>query len=113
MLKLTDREYTLQMLLLVLIMGRFRWLDCQLQILKTCATPLAVKKVLNDLPKSLEVYYTRILEAIDESNQQPVQNLLRWIAFAFRPVCTQHDYALLLLINCDRSLLTMLPMQSQ
>lgn len=113
MLKRTDREYTLQMLLLVLIMGRFRWLDCQLQTLKTCATPLAVKKVLNDLPKSLEVYYTRILEAIDESNRQPVHNLLRWIAFAFRPVCIQHGCVLLMLTDCDRYLLTMLPMQSQ
>ncbi|KAH6999962.1 ankyrin repeat-containing domain protein [Ilyonectria destructans] len=75
---------TIEESLLAQANGSFRWLDCQLQTLKTCATPLAVKRVLSDLPKSLEVYYTRILEAIDESNQQPVYNLLRWIAFAFR-----------------------------
>lgn len=65
---------------------RFRWLDCQLQTLRSCATPAAVRRVLGDLPKSLEVYYTRVLKNIDESNHISVQNLLRWVTFAFRPV---------------------------
>ena len=67
---------------------RFRWLDCQLQTLWKCATPVAVRKVLANLPKSLEVYYSRVLENVEEGNRQSVQNLLRWVAFSLRPVST-------------------------
>ncbi|CAM1510491.1 Fc.00g008260.m01.CDS01 [Cosmosporella sp. VM-42] len=66
--------------------GSFRWLDCQLQTLRRCATPVAVRKVLTDLPKSLEAYYTRVLESVDTSNRSTMQNLLRWVAFSLRPL---------------------------
>ncbi|PKY05541.1 hypothetical protein P168DRAFT_303322 [Aspergillus campestris IBT 28561] len=66
--------------------GSFRWMDCQLQTLRRCATPQAVQKALNDLPKSLEEHYTMILDKIDESNRMSVKSLLRWVAFALRPL---------------------------
>lgn len=79
----------------------FRWLDCQLQTLQRCATPVAVRKVLTDLPKTLEAYYYRVLENVGESNRESVKNLLRWVAFAFRPV--SNLLALLVRILADES----------
>jgi ankyrin repeat domain-containing protein 50 len=68
------------------LFASFRWLDCQLGELQKCATPAAVQKALDDLPASLEAYYTRVLESIDESKRELAKSLLRWLCFAFRPV---------------------------
>ena len=70
---------------------RFRWIECQLQTLRRCATPQAVQKALKDLPKSLEEYYIMTIGKIDESNRMSVKNLLRWVAFALRPVSGHHN----------------------
>lgn len=82
-----DRKYVSCYYRMILILRcRFRWLDCQLQSLQRCATPAAVRKVLDDLPKSLEAHYTRVLEGVDESNRDAVRSILRWVAFGLRPV---------------------------
>ena len=82
-----DRKYVSYYYRTILILrGRFRWMDCQLQSLQRCATPVAVRKVLDDLPKSLEVHYARVLEGVDESNRDSVRSILRWVAFGLRPV---------------------------
>jgi hypothetical protein len=82
-----DREcIPLAFRVILIISHSFRWLDCQLQTLRKCATPVAVRKTLSDLPKSLEAYYTSVLENVEESNRVSVKNLLRWVVFMFRPV---------------------------
>jgi hypothetical protein len=82
-----DRECIPSAFRVILIISHsFRWLDCQLQTLRKCATPAAVQKILSDLPKSLEAYYTSVLENVEECNRVSVKNLLRWVAFALRPV---------------------------
>ncbi|KAF7559303.1 hypothetical protein G7046_g4857 [Stylonectria norvegica] len=91
---------TIETSLLSQAKGSFRWLDCQLQTLRKCATPVAVRKVLSDLPKSLEAYYTRILENLDESNRVSVHNLLRWVAFSMRPLSLQ-EIASAIAINSE------------
>lgn len=65
-------------------------MDCQLQTLRRCATPQAVQKALKNLPKSLEEHYTMAISKLDESNRMSVKNLLRWVAFALRPVSGHH-----------------------
>ncbi|KAL4884608.1 ankyrin repeat-containing domain protein [Aspergillus karnatakaensis] len=66
--------------------GSYRWMDCQLQSLRKCATPRAVQESLASLPSSLEEYYCRVLDRIDSTNQAVVRNLLRWVTLAFRPL---------------------------
>ncbi|BCR94918.1 uncharacterized protein AKAW2_11964A [Aspergillus luchuensis] len=80
--------------------GSFRWMDCQLQTLRRCATPQAVHKALRDLPKSLEEHYTTTINKIDESNRIAVKNLLRWVAFALRPL-SLHEITSAIAINVD------------
>lgn len=64
----------------------FRWVECQLQTLRKCSTLAAVRKVLDNLPESLEIHYRRDLENVHEANKPLVRNLLKWIAFSLRPV---------------------------
>ncbi|RAK89848.1 hypothetical protein BO79DRAFT_263513, partial [Aspergillus costaricaensis CBS 115574] len=80
--------------------GSFRWMDCQLQTLRRCATPQAVHKALKDLPKSLEEHYTMVIGKLDESNRIPVKNLLRWVAFALRPLSLE-EITSAMAINAD------------
>ena len=45
---------------------RFRWAACQLDALAQCVTRGKVRRALQDLPKTLDETYARILRAIDE-----------------------------------------------
>ncbi|GKZ82270.1 hypothetical protein AnigIFM56816_007078 [Aspergillus niger] len=81
--------------------GSFRWMDCQLQTLRRCATPQAVQKALKDLPKSLEEHYTMAISKLDESNRMSVKNLLRWVAFALLPLSLD-EITSAIAINADR-----------
>ncbi|TPR07789.1 uracil-xanthine permease family protein [Aspergillus niger] len=81
--------------------GSFRWMDCQLQTLRRCATPQAVQKALKNLPKSLEEHYTMAISKLDESNRMSVKNLLRWVAFALRPLSLD-EVTSAIAINVDR-----------
>nr|XP_001391279.2 hypothetical protein ANI_1_1558064 [Aspergillus niger CBS 513.88] len=87
--------------LLVQANGSFRLMDCQLQTLRRCATPQAVQKALKDLPKSLEEHYFMAISKIDESNRMSVKNLLRWVAFALRPLSLD-EVTSAIAINVDR-----------
>ncbi|KAK5509006.1 hypothetical protein LTR07_010516 [Exophiala xenobiotica] len=64
----------------------FRWVECQLQTLRKCSTLAAVRKVLDNLPESLEAHYKRVLENVDEANKPLARNLLKWVAFSLRPL---------------------------
>ncbi|KAF8514300.1 hypothetical protein JB92DRAFT_2919988 [Gautieria morchelliformis] len=63
--------------------GMFRWVVCQLDVLRKCKTPAALKKALAHLPKTLNETYDRILAAIDEDDRQGALSLLKWLAFSF------------------------------
>ncbi|KAF8511998.1 hypothetical protein JB92DRAFT_3117575 [Gautieria morchelliformis] len=63
--------------------GMFRWVICQLDALRKCKTPAALKKALTCLPKTLNETYDRILAAIDEDDNQGAVSLLQWLAFSF------------------------------
>lgn len=69
-----------------MIDDRFRWAVCQLDTLRKCIKPSALKKVLASLPKTLDDTYERILCAIDEAHAEDALKILQWLAFSTRPL---------------------------
>lgn len=61
--------------------GMFRWVYCQLEMLRNCVTIHALRKALGSLPKTLDDTYERILSNIDESYAVEVQKVLQYLAF--------------------------------
>jgi len=70
---------------LILIL-RFRWVDCQLDSLGKCLTPTATKAALYSLPKSLDQTYDRILQSIPDEYRRQAQTALQWLAYSARPL---------------------------
>ncbi|KAM0714156.1 hypothetical protein Q7P37_009890 [Cladosporium fusiforme] len=67
--------------------GMFRWAACQLDTLAQCVTRGKVRRALQDLPKTLDETYARILRAIDEGqNAEEALKILTWLAYAERPL---------------------------
>ena len=68
--------------------SRFRWVQCQLDTLKRCATSHELRKALDNLPDGLEATYERILGAIDErkSEGKLVRRALAWLVVALEPL---------------------------
>ncbi|KAH9055861.1 hypothetical protein EDB83DRAFT_2189581, partial [Lactarius deliciosus] len=65
--------------------GMFRWVYCQLEVLRYCF-PTDVRRVLEELPKSLDETYKRILEGISNANREHSYRLLQCLTVAFRPL---------------------------
>ncbi|RMJ21138.1 ankyrin repeat protein, partial [Aspergillus sp. HF37] len=66
--------------------GMFRWVECQLESLRSCLTPASVRKTLNSMPKTLEKTYDMILARINPDYQGQVYMILQWLAFCVRPL---------------------------
>ncbi len=64
---------------------RFRWVYCQLEILRNCL-PSSVRRVLAELPETLDETYERILQEIPKSNRVHAHRLLQCLAVAIRPL---------------------------
>ncbi|KAI9436032.1 hypothetical protein H4582DRAFT_2130269 [Lactarius indigo] len=65
--------------------GMFRWVFCQLEVLRNCL-PQNVQRVLRELPKSLDETYERILREIGKVNPDQAYRLLQCLAVATRPL---------------------------
>lgn len=67
---------------------RFRLVALQLDILLTSSinSISAVRKILNDLPRSLDTLYDQTLTQIPEEDQHFASLALKWIAYAVRPL---------------------------
>jgi ankyrin repeat protein len=66
---------------------RFRWVACQIDVLKNCLDYPRLRKALNTLPKTLDETYARILESIpnEHSTQAAtILNLLIWSKWNFK-----------------------------
>lgn len=68
----------------MLILIRFRWAVCQLDTLRLCRKPSAVKTALKELPRTLDDTYERILQKIDSEDFEDAQSILKWLTFAER-----------------------------
>ncbi|KAN0126986.1 Ankyrin repeat-containing domain protein [Russula decolorans] len=65
--------------------GMFRWVVCQLDTLRRCF-PASIRRALNELPRTLDETYERILLGIDEEKQEYAIRLFRCLAFSRRPL---------------------------
>jgi len=64
---------------------RFRWVFCQLETLRHCL-PASVRRILAELPETLDATYERILQEIPKSNQVHAHRLLQCLTVAVRPL---------------------------
>ncbi len=64
---------------------RFRWVYCQLEVLRHCFPP-SVRRILEELPESLDETYERILKEIRKSNQAHARRMLQCLVAAVRPL---------------------------
>jgi hypothetical protein len=58
---------------------------CQLEMLRHCLPP-SVKRILNELPETLDETYERILRNINKANQEHAHRLLQCLTIAIRPL---------------------------
>ncbi|KAH9037520.1 hypothetical protein EDB85DRAFT_2142480 [Lactarius pseudohatsudake] len=65
--------------------GMFRWVFCQLEILRHCF-PASVLNILEQLPESLDETYERILREISRANRDHAYHLLQCLTVAVRPL---------------------------
>ncbi|KAJ3765164.1 hypothetical protein FB446DRAFT_833100, partial [Lentinula raphanica] len=67
--------------------GGFRYIDCQLQLLKGSANAKRVHKVLAELPSSLkEIYLNAIEKCKNSSYSEEAHHLLLWLLYSFEPL---------------------------
>ena len=66
-------------------LDRFRWIFCQLEVLRQCLPP-SVRRTLDELPKSLDDTYERILKEIKKPNERLAQRVLQCLVAAVRPL---------------------------
>ncbi|KAJ3769014.1 ankyrin repeat-containing domain protein, partial [Lentinula raphanica] len=67
--------------------GGFRYIDCQIEILKGSANAKRVHKVLAELPSSLKgVYYNAIEKIKNSSYSEEAHHLLLWLLYSFEPL---------------------------
>ena len=67
---------------------RFRWVVCQLEVLRRCLAR-NLQRQLNELPQSLDETYERILKEIHSANQDDARRLLRCLTVAKRPLLVE------------------------
>ena len=68
--------------------NRFRWVFCQLEVLRHCFLS-NLRRILEELPKSLDDTYKRILKQINNANWAHAHRLLRCLAVASRPLLVE------------------------
>ncbi|KAN0126421.1 hypothetical protein V8E52_000061 [Russula decolorans] len=83
--------------------GMFRWVVCQVDRLRR-TLPASIRKVLNDLPKTLDETYSRTLLGIDEEKREYAQRLFRCLMVSIRPLRVQ-ELAEIVVIQFDEEAL--------
>jgi ankyrin repeat protein len=71
-----------------MLSDRFRFVFCQLEILRHCLPP-SLRGILAELPESLDETYERILKQIPKSNRVHAHRLLQCLTVALRPLCVE------------------------
>jgi ankyrin repeat protein len=79
--------------------GMFRWVSCQLEILRDCLPP-SIRHTLEELPESLDETYERILMEIKKPNRDHARRLLQCLVVAIRPLHVE-ELAEVLAVNFD------------
>lgn len=79
---------------------RFRWVECQLDILQHCLFVRGLEEALESLPRTLHETYERILCSIDQSHRRLAIKALQWLLYSTRPLTVQ-ELAEVLAINVE------------
>ncbi|CEJ90686.1 hypothetical protein VHEMI06451 [[Torrubiella] hemipterigena] len=66
--------------------GMFRWVACQIDILKDCLMASDVEEALRTLPKSLDETYERILDRVRPEYKHHAIRLLQFLTYSERPL---------------------------
>ena len=69
----------------LIVCDRFRWVVCQLEVLRHCLPP-SVRQILAEMPETLDETYERILLDIPKANQIFAHRLLECLTVAARPL---------------------------
>ena len=64
---------------------RFRWVFCQLEVLRYCF-PASIRQTLDRLPESLDDTYLQVLRQIPQVNQAHAHRMLQCLSVAARPL---------------------------
>ena len=67
------------------LFGRFRWVFCQLEVLRYCLPP-SVRHTLDELPETLDETYERVLKEIKKPSRVHAIRLLQCLVVAIRPL---------------------------
>jgi ankyrin repeat protein len=78
---------------------RFRWVYCLLEILRQCLPP-SVRRILDELPETLDETYGRVLKDIKKVNREHAIRLLHCLTIAIRPLRVE-ELAEILIIDFD------------
>jgi len=65
--------------------GMFRWVHCQVETLRRCFPP-SIRRILRELPKTLDETYERMLMEIDEEKQPYANRLFQCLVISVRPL---------------------------
>ncbi|KAH9003233.1 hypothetical protein EDB83DRAFT_2682426 [Lactarius deliciosus] len=82
--------------------GMFRWVFCQLEVLRHCL-PASIRQTLDQLPGSLDETYMRVLSQIPEANRAHAHRMLQCLVVAVRPLRVE-ELAELLAFEFDAAL---------
>ncbi|KAI9770356.1 MAG: hypothetical protein M1839_003233 [Geoglossum umbratile] len=66
--------------------GMFRWVVCQLVVLRNCLRLPALRQRLKELPETLDKTYDQILLCIPENCHHEAHTVLQWLAYSRRPM---------------------------
>ena len=67
--------------------NRFRWVQCQIDLLSKLRTPGSVRNALHSLPLTLDKTYEDLLGRIDgEEDRHLTRQILQLLTFSFRPL---------------------------
>jgi len=66
-------------------LGRFRWVHCQIETLRRCFPP-SIRRILGELPKTLDETYERTLLEIDEEKRTYAHRLFQCLVISIRPL---------------------------
>ncbi|KAH7880189.1 ankyrin repeat-containing domain protein [Lentinula edodes] len=74
----------------------FRWIDCQLNILKECKTSKAARRAMQNLPLDLQGTYEQAVQKCKNGpNSTEAYHILLWLLYAFEPLDQKQITAIL------------------
>ena len=88
------------MLINILIFwNRFQWVSCQIETIRHCLAP-SVRRVLEELPETLDATYERMLQKIPKANRAHAHRLLQCLTVSMRPLLVE-ELAEILAVEFD------------